>query len=50
MTELTPDAFRKLLAEKGIVLDDRAFAAALQGARHMKSEVARVARYMDAAT
>ena len=50
MTELTPDAFRNLLAEKGIVLDDRAFAVALQGARHMKSEVARVARYMDAAT
>ena len=48
MTELTPEAFRILLAENGIVLDDRAFAAALQGARHLKSEVARVARYMDA--
>ena len=48
MTELTPEAFRKLLAEKDIVLDDRAFAAAPQGARHMKSQAARVARYMDA--
>ena len=49
MTDLSPETFRKLLAEKGIVLDDRAFAAALQGARHMKSEVARVAAYMDTA-
>ncbi len=48
MTELTAETFRELLAEKGITLDERAFAAALQGARHMKSEVARVARYMDA--
>ena len=50
MTELAPESFRKLLAEKGIVPDDRAFAAALQGARQMKSEVARVARYRNAAT
>ncbi len=48
MTDLTPETFRKLLAEKGIALDDRAFAVALKGARHMKSEVARVAAYMDA--
>ena len=46
MTELTPEAFRKLLAENGIVLDDRAFAAAWKGAQHLRAEVARIDTYL----
>lgn len=42
MTELDEAEFRKLLEQKGIHLDGKAFLAALKGARHIKAEVARL--------
>jgi hypothetical protein len=46
MTDLSEAEFRKLLADKGLTLDAKAFAAALQGARHLRGEVAKVAAYL----
>lgn len=36
---MTEEEFRKRLAEHGIRLDARAFAAALAGAQHLRAEV-----------
>lgn len=48
MTEpMTAEEFRKRLAAKGLVLDDKAFAAALAGAQHLRAEVARLQALMD---
>lgn len=46
-TPLSEAAFREMLARVGLQLDDRAFAAAYQGARHLLAEVDRVTRYLD---
>ncbi len=43
---MTEDEFRKRLAEKGIVLEGKALAAALAGARHLRDEVARLRALM----
>jgi len=43
VTELDETEFKRLLAAKGLTLDESGFAAALQGARNLKAEVARVA-------
>lgn len=43
---LTESAFRARLAELGIVLDDKAFAAAWAGAQHLRREVARIEDYL----
>lgn len=46
MTDLTEAAFRQMLQDRGLTLDDKAFAAALAGARHLRAEVARIDRYL----
>ena len=47
--EALPEAeFRTLLAENGLALEGTAFAAALQGARHLRTQVAQLAAYLDA--
>jgi hypothetical protein len=40
------DEFRRRLDRLDMHLDRKAFAAALAGARHLKSEVAKVAAYL----
>ena len=45
-SDLSEDRFRTRLAELGLVLDDKAFAAAWKGARHLRSEVERVEAYL----
>jgi hypothetical protein len=49
VSELSEEEFRKRLADKGLTLDARAFAAALAGARHLRAEVARLQALMDRA-
>lgn len=44
---LSEAEFQRLLQAKGLKLEGKAFEAALQGARHLRSEVARVARYLE---
>ena len=46
MSELSEKAFRALLKKKGFKLDEKAFAAALDGARHMRASVAQVGAYL----
>ena len=43
---MTQDDFRKRLAALGLVLDDKAFAAAWAGAQHLRAEVARMDAYL----
>lgn len=43
---MTPDDLRARLATLGLTLDDRAFAAALAGARHLKAELTRLAEWL----
>lgn len=43
---MTEAEFRLLLAERGLALDDKAFQAALKGARHLKAEAARLAQWL----
>ena len=38
--------FRALLAELGLALDGKAFAAAWAGAQHLRGEVARIEDYL----
>ena len=47
MNELSEKEFRRMLEAKGLNLDDKAFAAALQGAQHLRAEIALVARYLE---
>ena len=47
MIELSEGTYRRLLEEKGLKLDEKAFVAALKGARQMRAAVARVAQYLD---
>jgi len=42
VTDLTETEFRRLLAEKGLHLDAKTFAAALLGARNLRAEIARL--------
>lgn len=42
----TPDELRRLLEKAGLKLDGSAFAAALQGAQHLWSEIARFDAYL----
>ena len=46
MTGPTDDEFRSMLAKRGLRLDDKAFVAALTGARHLKAEVERLRAYL----
>jgi hypothetical protein len=46
VTDLDEKQFKRLLAQKGLKLDDKGFDAALQGAQNLKAEVARVATYL----
>lgn len=43
---MTEAEFRARLAALGLVLDDRAFAAAFAGAQHLRGEVARVQAWL----
>lgn len=43
---LTEEAFRALLTENGLKLEGKAFEAALQGARHLRAEIARIEEYL----
>ena len=47
MTELTENEFKRLLDAKGLKLDEKGFAAALQGAKKLRAEVVRVAAYLE---
>ena len=47
MTELTEKEFKRVLDAKGLKLDEKGFAAALQGAKNLRAEVARVATYLE---
>ena len=44
--EITESEFRARLAALGLVLDEKAFAAAWAGARHLRAEVARIRAYL----
>lgn len=44
----TETEFRARLADLGLTLDDKAFAAAWAGAQHLRGEVARVEDYLKA--
>jgi hypothetical protein len=46
-TDFTESQFRARLAELGLSLDAKAFAAAWAGAQHLRGEVARVQTYLD---
>ncbi len=46
MNKLSEKEFRRILEAKGLNLDDKTFAAALQGAQHLRAEIALVARYL----
>lgn len=46
MPDLTEAAFRARLAALGLVLDDRALAAAWAGALHLRAEMARLDAYL----
>lgn len=43
---LTEEAFRVLLTENGLKLEGKAFDAALQGARHLRAEIARIDAFL----
>lgn len=45
---MTAPEFRALLAAAGLTLDDQAFAAALQGAQHLRQEIALLDAYLAA--
>ena len=47
MRDLTEEEFKRLLEAKGLKLDEKGFAAALEGARNLRAEVARVAAYLE---
>jgi hypothetical protein len=47
LTDLSEENFRRLLEAKGLKLDDKAFAAALQGARRLRAEVLCLTNYLD---
>lgn len=47
MKELGEAEFRRLLQDKGLKLEGKAFAAALRGAQHLRAEVARLAQYLE---
>lgn len=42
----TEDEFRARLAALGLTLDDKAFAAAWNGAQHLRGEVTRIEDYL----
>ncbi|GHC60201.1 hypothetical protein [Neogemmobacter tilapiae] len=44
---MTEAELRKRVEALGLALDPRAFAAALQGAQHLRAEVARVKAYLE---
>jgi hypothetical protein len=44
---MTEAEFRARLEALGLKLDERAFAAAWQGAQHLRGEIARVNAYLD---
>jgi hypothetical protein len=44
---LTENEFRARLAALGLTLDARAFAAAFQGAQHLRAEMARLDEWLD---
>ena len=46
MSELSEEEFRRLLQDKGLNLEGKAFAAALKGARHLRAEAARLSAYL----
>jgi hypothetical protein len=46
VSEPSEQAFRRMLEEKGLKLDEKAFSVAMEGARHLKAEVARLAKYL----
>lgn len=43
---MTEAEFRLLLADAGLTLDPKAFVAALQGARQLRQEIARLDAYL----
>jgi hypothetical protein len=45
---MTEAEFRARLLAMGITLDDKAFAAAWKGARHLQGEMARIDAYLKA--
>jgi hypothetical protein len=45
-TPFTEADFRARLAALGLILDDKAFAAAWAGAQHLRGEVAKVEAYL----
>ena len=45
-SDFTETEFRARLAALGLTLDDKAFAAALAGAQHLRAEVAKVRTYL----
>jgi hypothetical protein len=45
---MTESQFRARLTALGITLDAKAFAAAFQGAQHLRAEVARIDAYLAA--
>ena len=47
---MTEAQFRARLDALGITLDDKAFAAALKGAQHLRAEVARIETYLKSAS
>ena len=47
MRDLTEEEFKRLLEAKGLKFDEKGFAAALQGARGLRAEVARVEAYLE---
>ena len=48
LESLTEAEFRALLAENGLDLEGTAFAAALQGGRHLRAQIAQLAAYLAA--
>ncbi|MBC7477359.1 MAG: hypothetical protein H7317_04600 [Pseudorhodobacter sp.] len=45
-TAMTEAEFRTLLAAQGLHLDPKAFQAALQGARHLRAQIAQLDAYL----
>ena len=48
LESLTEAEFRALLGQNGLVLDGAAFAAALEGGRHLRAQIAQLDAYLDA--
>ncbi len=46
MSQPSEKVFRRMLEERGLKLDDKALSVALEGARHLKAEVARLTKYL----